>query len=120
MVPRSRPSRRTKIFHDCRKHTVQRILAGGWVLRDSDFIVPTPETDPTTPAFLPEAIQINGRDVIGLVYAVMPDHWTQGFATEIHAVETRGDSQRTLMLGFSVLAGCVAGGHFLGSLSSLQ
>ena len=38
----------------------------------SDFIVLAPDPDPTTPAFLPEAIQIKGRDAIGLVYAVIP------------------------------------------------
>jgi [ribosomal protein S5]-alanine N-acetyltransferase len=27
--------------------------------------------------------QIDGKDVVGLGYAVMPDHWNQGFATEM-------------------------------------
>ena len=27
--------------------------------------------------------QIDGKDVIGLAYAVMPDYWNQGFATEM-------------------------------------
>ena len=29
--------------------------------------------------------QIDGKDVIGLAYAVMPDYWNRGFATEIAA-----------------------------------
>lgn len=27
--------------------------------------------------------QIDGKDVVGLAYAVMSDHWNQGFATEM-------------------------------------
>jgi [ribosomal protein S5]-alanine N-acetyltransferase len=27
--------------------------------------------------------QINGKDIVGLAYAVMSDYWNQGFATEM-------------------------------------
>jgi RimJ/RimL family protein N-acetyltransferase len=39
--------------------------------------------------------QIDGKDVIGLAYAVMPDFWNQGFATEM--------AQASLYLGFGHL-----------------
>jgi RimJ/RimL family protein N-acetyltransferase len=39
--------------------------------------------------------QIDGRDVIGVAYAVMPDYWNQGFATEM--------AQASLDVGFGRL-----------------
>jgi RimJ/RimL family protein N-acetyltransferase len=39
--------------------------------------------------------QIGGKDVIGLAYAVMPDHWSQGYATEM--------AQVSLEVGFGQL-----------------
>ena len=39
--------------------------------------------------------QIDGKDVIGLAYAVMPDYWNRGFATEI--------AQASLDVGFEHL-----------------
>jgi RimJ/RimL family protein N-acetyltransferase len=47
--------------------------------------------------------QIDGKDVIGLAYAVMPDYWNQGFATEIGSwtLPTNLASQRVMeKLGF--------------------
>ena len=32
-----------------------------------------------------ESYQIDGKEVIGLAYAVMPDYWNRGFATEMAA-----------------------------------
>ena len=40
--------------------------------------------------------QIDGKDMIGLAYAVMPDYWNGGFATEMAAA--------TLCVGFEHLA----------------
>ena len=39
--------------------------------------------------------QIDGKDVVGLAYAVMPDYWNQGFATEM--------GQASLEVGFERL-----------------
>ena len=39
--------------------------------------------------------QIDGKDVIGLAYAVMPDYWNRGFATEM--------AQASLEVGFEHL-----------------
>ena len=39
--------------------------------------------------------QIDGQDVVGLAYAVMSDHWNQGFATEI--------AEASLRVGFEQL-----------------
>jgi RimJ/RimL family protein N-acetyltransferase len=45
--------------------------------------------------------QIDGKDVVGLAYAVMPDYWNQGFATEIGEVSLEVGFAR---LGFPEIA----------------
>ncbi len=38
--------------------------------------------------------QIDGKDVAGLAYAVMSDHWSQGFATEMAEASLRFGFER--------------------------
>ncbi len=40
------------------------------------------------------AYQIDGEDVVGLAYAVMSEHWNQGFATEMAEASLRFGSER--------------------------